>query len=926
MLFFFLIVRKRGAQVSTNLALQYGILLQIFAKRKGYRLGITLHWEDDPIEIYGNQFVVSEGLKQAKLLMSFSGRDHFFLSPKFISHLSGEKLPNLGSEEFEKHPKPLEYFLSKVKIAGYSLSDQIVQEIEEQYGHFSSDNNLLETDPNPSSEVLDFTFLDRHVTPHRVANLYLKCRYLELGKPYEPYHKVFLEQRDYTSNDKHKKFMQHLVHANKAWIIGITHEGTKDFLNKALLKRGGKFWDELKIIFPSREVLKKIQDERSFSDRETQWVIARRDLIVYLLQKSSENRDNKLEWECLEYNGNLPFIGNYFEYRDGEKENLVRVAPLLPIPDSSKNSKLKVDKPLEKGLKRVYYMEIFQKMGDPYLQIHNAFKLISLSAKTIYEWTMFGEPPEIGRPVEFTSVVEITQEADQIEESRKRGLECCFPVVIVILFVETYGVREIFLQKRTEFNSTSDLGKFSNLGGRVIDLDLIDLADTTKFHKYNQKKSLLIENISETRTTLKPKISRLLQELEVIDRREAIPQAAWQRAGIREIKEELGLDLYASENRITFQHAETLNRMKEIKRHQSFKVFSLKLKTEELESIKQVRPSANLKPFSEKTLRQHHKWKIFNSLLQRRFYQVYMKIFKQLGVARFNWQLIGKSEGQKFRFHGIVERNWETHFLSKNSDAVTRPIYPVAMVILHFLDGEDRKMVLLLKDEYIASRDIDKLSNFAKIVNLQDYMEAHPNSVCRKALRKRREKFLEKAESCASKEGMDNLLEDMRRDVLTIISDMGVLSAGDILSENVWKKTRMRLTEEELCIKLDPRKFRELSSFQSFLKQPNEERQVGIPTREKTEIEKKLHFRIWAYEISKKQLDQLKETYTGKDGKTNIGLYSYQNLVDIKAGRIELRKNHPKETPVFLSLNSFMDEQFGWFEEHIFSAKGIGLL
>ncbi|MBK8652950.1 MAG: hypothetical protein IPN20_03270 [Haliscomenobacter sp.] len=71
-------------------AFLFGILCQLEAKKNEFNIGIAIHWEDDPrIKVVGRYcYIYNIATDLAKHYMSFSDKDHFFISTQIKEKLS----------------------------------------------------------------------------------------------------------------------------------------------------------------------------------------------------------------------------------------------------------------------------------------------------------------------------------------------------------------------------------------------------------------------------------------------------------------------------------------------------------------------------------------------------------------------------------------------------------------------------------------------------------------------------------------------------------------------------------------------------------------------------------------------------------------------------------------------------------------------
>jgi hypothetical protein len=552
----------------------FGLQLQLKTSGQPFKLGVTLHWEDNATWCYlGNRsYLMGPVLNETQLLMSFSDGGHFFLSENAYRDLR----PQLHEAEHT------------------SFSD-LLRAISGRLDKVWPDLHLLEETYKTYKCYCEiFTFHDRHKRQHDLYNLYvMDSRYqVCMGNPSTPQHRVAIEYRDKREIYPQQAFIQRLVEADEVSIIALTHEGTAMFLQKALALReeqGKGFWNQLQVVFPGQSVLKEIIDQHPTTQvRFDRWEDGKRSVFHFLLSKGS---DCLSRWECLEYNGNLPFVGNWFI---GAQNTSVRVMPVLPGAD----------------MRETYYMEVFK--GTPaYKQLSDAFGAICSRTSWITEWNIYGRLER--EEFHYYGVV-----------NRKRWgtrKQFCFPIVLIMLHAEVEtGLRSI-LQKRTIYNGANDIGTFSNISGRMTALDVYvakGLRPQIDFdYDYQDKRDDIATSQFNAQAGLK--------------RGDPLPSDVWEVAAVREIQEELGLEI----TRDRLKHHCTYYLERE-DGDLFFRIFSLKLRhdasVDELQIIEDARPHANLSNFNLSRLRQSHRECKFNRLLQKKFEEVFLPIFQELGI------------------------------------------------------------------------------------------------------------------------------------------------------------------------------------------------------------------------------------------------------------------------------------------------------
>jgi 8-oxo-dGTP pyrophosphatase MutT (NUDIX family) len=294
----------------------------------------------------------------------------------------------------------------------------------------------------------------------------------------------------------------------------------------------------------------------------------------------------------LEFEGNLPFVGNWFI---SERNASVRVAPILPGCD----------------MKKSYYMEVFKGM-EAYTQLAQAFSVICSRSSRVVEWDIYGQFKE--GELQYQGIVN-RQKWDELGQIGR----FCFPIVLIMLHADIEGGPKSILQERTIFNASDDIDTFSNISGRVTDMDICTAKALAlpPYIDYQDTDDDIATTAFNDRTNMKPG--------------DPLPPGTWEAAAIREIREELGLRVTPDR----LKHHCTYH-LKRANGDLFFKIFSLKLRrtlnVDELEIIEDSRPYVKLSAFDLPLLRNYHENSRFNRLLQREFEKVFVSIFRELGI------------------------------------------------------------------------------------------------------------------------------------------------------------------------------------------------------------------------------------------------------------------------------------------------------
>ena len=576
--FLLFLERKPDEWREDTLIKAFGLGLQLQLKTLGhsFKVGVTLHWEDDATWRYlGDRLhLMGSALNAAQLFMSFSDGGHFFLSTEAHRDLD-----------------------QQMREAERASLGALLGAISDRFGDVWPDLHLIETTyENYRCHCEIFTFHDRHKREHNLYNLYAVGPHGQVcvGNESRPCYRVAVEYRDDRRARPDQVFIQRLVEADEVAIVGITHEGTATFLQEALEFRraeGRDFWNQLQIVFPSRPVLKKLIDQRSDRDRLRNWEAGKRSVFEFLL---SQNVDYLNRWECLEFDGNLPFVGNRFIRKDNEVvHESVRIAPTLPGGD----------------MKSTYYIEFFRGM-PAYDQVSNAFSLICTRSTGITEWDIYGRLE--GGEFHYQGIVN--------RRRLNRRKKFCFPVVLIMLHADVETGHRSILQERTPYNGSSDIGTFSNISGRVTDMDVYvakGLRPHVDFeYDYEDKRDVVA--------------TAEFNDVTGIAVGDPLPPGTWEAAAIREAQEELGLEIAPDQ---LVPHC--TYHLKREDRNLLFRIFSLELRrtpVDQLQIIEDSRPHVDLEPFDLNRLRQYHQEGRFNRLLQNKFEEVFLPIFRELGI------------------------------------------------------------------------------------------------------------------------------------------------------------------------------------------------------------------------------------------------------------------------------------------------------
>lgn len=251
--------------------------------------------------------------------------------------------------------------------------------------------------------------------------------------------------------DDVEHFVELLATAAKVTIIGITNEDLLPMLERALrLKRAASgrddaFWDSLRIVFQSTELLASVDDERlrlsdpaeALRQRREAAIWARRLIRVFL------KRTGSTKWALYEsLHQPLP-TGTALEFAGGRKTARL----LLRMPGRATQEQVYIDTPDPKGLVGLVFDEIVHrsKFDDMIVPV--------------------GEP--VGDSAFRCNGSRVQSEALK-NDSRATGW---LPMVLVVTFRRYRGHVEPVLQLRTRENSAREESRLSHISSHILEKD-----------------------------------------------------------------------------------------------------------------------------------------------------------------------------------------------------------------------------------------------------------------------------------------------------------------------------------------------------------------------------------------------------------------------------------------------------------------------
>jgi predicted phosphohydrolase len=279
-------------------------------------------------------------------------------------------------------------------------------------------------------------------------------------------------------NDIQDIFTQNADQCRSVTILGIDNIILNNEI-KLAMKLVADSCEEIKVIFPKKDNLKKLCSLLSLDYNliQNKWEESIKGIRDILISRFAEKR-----WECLEYNGLLPFEAFIFD-----------------------NERIYV-RYLQEGYNNNKYMVL--NIGYPCYNYLTQSILKSVTKCTpLMEYNMYGH-------VENNKYIfgGLIPESEWRKFRRNSNKNETYLVSICIPFVryQALGKTKVLLHLRSENNSGDDFGKYSLLSGKLNDRDFFtngilprEFLDTKiKYGRYTLKgterqKRLMIENISK---------------------------------------------------------------------------------------------------------------------------------------------------------------------------------------------------------------------------------------------------------------------------------------------------------------------------------------------------------------------------------------------------------------------------------------------
>jgi 8-oxo-dGTP pyrophosphatase MutT (NUDIX family) len=250
------------------------------------------------------------------------------------------------------------------------------------------------------------------------------------------------------------------------------------------------------VIFPSAEATSRVNEERASDDRLHRRASGLRTVISFLTSEGPSAQS----WKVVEYEGNLPFVGNWMS---GGSPSSIRISPILPGCNVDES----------------FVVEL-PESTMAYAEALNSFLAIEGRSIEVGEWNLLGTASD--------DVFKWTGIVNRSESSRESAnLSTYGAIVLILVHGVTSRGRRVYLQLRSNLNGSTALGLYSNISGKVTIKDAYDAAGLSM-------PPLISPGDAEAL------MSDVMRQ-NVLVHNEQIPRAVWLRAAIREVYEELGL-------------------------------------------------------------------------------------------------------------------------------------------------------------------------------------------------------------------------------------------------------------------------------------------------------------------------------------------------------------------------------------------------
>jgi hypothetical protein len=252
--------------------------------------------------------------------------------------------------------------------------------------------------------------------------------------------------------DDTEHFVEMLAAAETATIIGITNEDLLPMLKEALrLKREASgradaFWESLRIVFQSMDLLTTVNDERlrlsdtaeALRQRREAAIWARRLIAVFLKRTGSTN------WEMREVGYQPVPTGTFLEFADGTKA-----------------ARLLIRRP-----RHATQQQIYVEVPDPKGRVGGVFDEI------VYSSDLDDEIVPVGQPVgEFAFRCNSSRVQSRALKDKQLA-DGWLPMVLIVTYSSRRGGQvEPIMQLRTIENSAREEHRLSHVSGHLLEAD-----------------------------------------------------------------------------------------------------------------------------------------------------------------------------------------------------------------------------------------------------------------------------------------------------------------------------------------------------------------------------------------------------------------------------------------------------------------------
>lgn len=553
------------------------LISHIQKEKSSLKIGVTIHIGEGiqytrsgkMSNITGNSF------NTAGRMMAFSDGGHFFISDIAYKNLKGTMF---GSA-----------------LNGDCLS--LLDHLPDLSKHFTRiPSKLFES--GETYHLTEWTYFDRNRQSHVFYNFHTTVKTeVKIGNSRRPPYWIPIERRDekHSTRSPGQRFVRHLIESDEVCIVGLTHENTTDYLRTALEERNGKFWNNIQVVFPSERLVRELKErDRSFEIRKHKWNASKREIILFF---ESQGNQHFHQWSCLECDDYLSFWGNRFT--TGEKQ-IIRIAPLIQGAD----------------LKHMPYLT-FNNGMDIYNLLSEAFDVITVNSNSMIEWDILGQY----KNGEFLS--QGLASHSHLSEIH----DFCKPVVLIMLYMREFDQTKSVLQKRTILNASDNFDTYSNITGHLCIKDTTPPEILGNFYKEITRQIRKNTNTDDDAHDEGVLATQLFEDLTDWQPNMKMENSTWVQAAIRELGEELRLSISEHE-RLHFQRDYYLKSA-----NLYFQIYSLMITKAEFNQIRKLQPHASLEIFGLAKLRELHRKNQLNRLLQNKFDEIFIPIFRNLNIS-----------------------------------------------------------------------------------------------------------------------------------------------------------------------------------------------------------------------------------------------------------------------------------------------------